>query len=255
MRPEIGAVMAVYPRLMRAILSAASACWIGGLRRGDCFPVTFHLRLDGLQRGLGHLGLGDGLVALAGGDGTLLEGLLEPLAVRPGEVEGGLLPGHVGEARLQRRPRPVGVLLYDGEVGRGVVQGRLEGRRIDLVERLAGLDLGAFRKEPLLDEAAHLGTDLGDQMGGGPSGQFRGDHQPLRLDRHDGDFGRSTLRGSACGCLPATAQDQEPGEHTPGNDSFCPVIILHATPLSFQILRPIVDRSFPNDDLARYAFN
>ena len=169
----------------------------GRLGRGNRLAIAFHLRLHGLERGLGHLGIGDGLVALAGRDGLFPEGRFEPLAVRPGKVEGGLLPGHVGATRLQRCPRPVGVLLRGGEIGSGIVQGCLKRRRIDLVERLSGLDLGAFGKGSLLDEAPHLRTHLGDEVGGGPAGQFCCYRQRPGLDRDNGHLRRPHLRRRA----------------------------------------------------------
>ena len=77
--------------------------------------------------------------------------------------------------------------------GLGIVQRRLIGSRIDLIEHLAGLDIGAFHKQAFLDDAAHLGTHFSDQIGRCPPGQFGRDYQPLRLHRHNGNFGSSAL--------------------------------------------------------------
>ena len=135
MRPEMGAVIGGVSQIDPGRLQRRLRLLDGRLGRGYRLPVALHLRLGCPQRGLGHVGLGHGLVALAGGDGAFLEGLLEPLAVRPGEIQGGLLPRDTGEARLQRGPRPVGILLHDGEVRRGIVERRLKGRGIDLIEQ------------------------------------------------------------------------------------------------------------------------
>ena len=93
----------------------------GRLGRLHRLPVAFHLRLGGPQRGVGHIDLGRGLVALHGGDGTGLEQVLVPLEVRLGEFQDGLMPLEAGDARVQRGPRPVGRLLRGGEVRGGIV--------------------------------------------------------------------------------------------------------------------------------------
>jgi len=108
MRPLIGALTWVYPRLIWAAFSAASACWMACLGCGYGLLVALHLRLGRAYRGLGHFGLGHGLVTLAGRNGVGLEQLLVAPAVRPGKLQGGLLLRNAGFARLQGGPRPVG---------------------------------------------------------------------------------------------------------------------------------------------------
>ena len=158
-------------------------------------PVALHLRLGGLERGLGHVDSRDGLVTLAGGDSLLLEQVLQPLAVCPGERHGRLLPGDACDARTHAGPRPVGRLLRGMDIGRRAVMRRLEGGRVDLVEYVAGLNVGTFREEPFLYEAADLGPDLCDQVAGSPPRQLRGQDDPLRLDRHDRYFRGRSWRG------------------------------------------------------------
>ena len=48
--------------------------------------------------------------------------------------------------------------------GPGIVERRLEGSGIDLVKRLAGLDIRTFRKQAFLYEAVDLGPDFGDAI-------------------------------------------------------------------------------------------
>ena len=79
----------------------------GCLGYSHCRPVALHLRLGGPQRGLGHIGVGHGLVALAGGDSSVLERILESPAVRPGKLQDGPLLRDASDARYQRGPRPV----------------------------------------------------------------------------------------------------------------------------------------------------
>ncbi len=143
----------------------------------------------------------------------------------------------------QQFPQASGLQSDRGQVGLGpaegglcIVEGRLIGGGIDLIEDLADFDIGAFLKQAFLNDAAHLWTQFSDHIGRRPPGQFRRDHQPLRLYRHDGDFGRSARwRSAFVGLLSATTQDQDRGEDTPGGDSFGPVIDLHATPLLCEI--------------------
>ncbi len=118
-------------------------------------------------------GVGHGLVALAGGDRAFRQEILESLPVRARVLEDGLLPHHAGAARRQGGPRPVGGLAGGGEVRRSIVVGGLQGRGIDLVQHLPGLDLRPFLEQAFLDDAAHLRTDLRHRVRGGPTRQTR----------------------------------------------------------------------------------
>jgi hypothetical protein len=101
----------------------------------------------------------------------------------------------------------------------GAVQGRLIGRRIDLVELLARLDLGALGEEPLADHAADLRADLGGAEGRGPARQFRGDGHGLLAEGHHGDRrGRWRRRGSLSTGFVAACHEEAPGEGSKGRD-------------------------------------
>ena len=61
------------------------------------------------------------------------------------------------------------------------------GRVVQLVQRLAGLDLAALAEQPLLDDPGYLWTDVGDQPGAGTARQVAGKRHGLRGQRDDGD--------------------------------------------------------------------
>jgi len=94
-----------------------------------------------------------------------------------------------------------------GKRGFRVFKGRLVQGGIDLKKRLAGFDFGAFRKEAFLDYAAHLGTDLGNQVRGRPPRQFGGHHHRLLFNRGISDFRRRRLAARIG--ITATAQKKK----------------------------------------------
>ena len=142
-----------------------------------------------------------------------------------------LLPADTGDACLQSSLRAGGVLLHGDAIRRGIVKRRLKGSRINLEEHLASLDIGAFNKPALLDDAAHLRTDFSNQIGGRPACQFGRDNQPLRFYGHDGDFRRGTLCvGTRFGLLFATPQNKQPCKNPHHGDSFNSVKNPHKTP-------------------------
>ena len=88
--------------------------------------------------------------------------------------------------RLRSDRRQVGLGLAQG--GHRILEHRLEGGGIDLVEHLAGRDFGAFRKQTPLDDPVHLGADFGDPVGGSATGQLHGQHDSLCSNGHGRDF-------------------------------------------------------------------
>jgi hypothetical protein len=102
------------------------------------------------------------------------------------------------EPREALGPRPGGreVRLGDGERRlRLVVRGPVGGG-VDLVQQAARLDVPALLEGPLLDDAVHLGADLGDQVGGGPAGQLGRQQDALGVDRHRGHVDGALRTGS-----------------------------------------------------------
>ena len=65
--------------------------------------------------------------------------------------------------RLQLERGQIGLGLAQRRLGR--VQGHLKGRRVNLVEQLSGLDVGAFPELPLFDNAVDLRADFRHQVG------------------------------------------------------------------------------------------
>jgi len=165
-------------------LDARLGLFDGRPSRGHRCPVATHLRLGHLQRGLGHIGIGYGPVAIGGGDGLVLEQILQPPAVNPGKVQCGLLPRYIRRARRQGRSCPVGGLPRDIEIRRRVVHRSLEQSRFDLIEHVAGFDVRSFREETLLHQAAHLRPDLSDQVSRCATRQLCSQHNPLGLNRY-----------------------------------------------------------------------
>jgi hypothetical protein len=78
-----------------------------------------------------------------------------------------------------------------------------------IAELLAGLDIGAFRKQAFLYETADLGPDLCDPEGSRAARQFSGQHDLLGSDRHRGHFRDSGtwlgLRRPVAACKQKTA--------------------------------------------------
>ena len=136
MRPAMGAVTRAYPRLIRDVSSAASACWMAASATATASRSLSTCASVEPERGLGHVGVGHGLVALAGGNRALRDEILEALPVRARVLEDGPLPHDAGAARRQGGPCPVGSPAGGGEVRRGIVVGGLERGGIDLVQHL-----------------------------------------------------------------------------------------------------------------------
>ena len=78
--------------------------------------------------------------------------------------------------------------LGTGPGGPGAFHGRNVGVRVNLVEGLALLDNGAFGKELLLQDAAHLGTNLGLAEGTDTAGELGREGDLLGDELEDGHF-------------------------------------------------------------------
>ncbi len=141
--------------------------------RRDGLAVAFDLRFSALKGCLGHVRTCDRIVTIRGGDGLGLEEVLHPLAVDLRQVQCRLLPPYTGLARLDGGAVPVRGPLGHVKIRLGIGQRSLEGRRVDLVEHLAGLYDGPFGEEALLDNAIHLRPDLRDEIGACASRQAR----------------------------------------------------------------------------------
>jgi len=110
------------------------------------------------------------------------------------------------ELRLGIGHRPFGMLKCRD---RRVV-GRLQGRRVDLVEDIARLDLAALDKVAFLDDAADPRAHFGDQIGAGPPRQFGGDGRRLRAQRLRVHFQlRRWRRRALSRCLLLAARQQQ----------------------------------------------
>jgi hypothetical protein len=114
----------------------------------------------------------------------------------------------------------------------GGVEGHLEGRRIDLVEQLAGLDVRALCKQAFLDDSVDLGPDLGDPIGRGAAGQLGGQFDPLRGDGHRGHLGHPGRRGRLSVFGLAAAKQQQAGEKHGGNGR-CGSVAIESYPHRF----------------------
>ena len=110
----------------------------------------------------------------------------------------GLADGLGGDQRLVARQRGLGLrevgfglgLGGGGAVERGAVR-----RGVQLVERLAGLDLGAFGEQALLDDAGDAGPHLRGAPGFEAARQLGADRDRLRLRGDHADGGRRRLAG------------------------------------------------------------
>ncbi len=74
--------------------------------------------------------------------------------------------------------------------------GRLQRGRVELVEHWPALTCGAFGEQPLLEDAADLRPDLGDDGGRGAARQLGAQRQRLVLERDGADF--PFRRGGPC---------------------------------------------------------
>ena len=110
--------------------------------------------------------------------------------------------------RLQRRGNGIVVVLFADRIGfgqglvalrerpsrsfgrHGAVVSGFVGRRIDLIQLLARLDLAALNEQPLQDDAVHLRSHVGRAQGVCSSGQLSRDWHRLGLHGDDGDFRR-----------------------------------------------------------------
>ncbi|OQA53934.1 MAG: hypothetical protein BWY42_01770 [Candidatus Omnitrophica bacterium ADurb.Bin277] len=61
------------------------------------------------------------------------------------------------------------------------IKRRLERSRVNLIKNLSGLHIRPFRKQPLLDDTVHLGTNFSYQKSAGTPRQFIGDGHFFRL--------------------------------------------------------------------------
>jgi hypothetical protein len=91
----------------------------------------------------------------------------------------------------------VGLGLGQRSLGR--VVGCLVGGGIDLVQRDAGLDVGAFDKQAFLNQATDLRAHFGHLISGGAARQFGGDLQRLRRHFKNAHFRHLRLRCSGRG--------------------------------------------------------
>ncbi len=144
MRPEIGAVMAVYPRLMRTVLSAASACWMVASAAAIAFRSLSTCASAACRA----------VPATSASVTAWSRWLAETaLSLKASSNRSPLVRARSRVARCRvtlarlacsaARARSA-FFCVTTKIGRGVVHGCLEGGRIDLVERLAGLDLGSL---------------------------------------------------------------------------------------------------------------
>jgi hypothetical protein len=153
------------------------------------------------QGGLGglHGGHGDAVVGAGGVVFALADGLLGQQALEAGGFALGLLDAGLGL----------------GELGPGLGDGGLEGRPVDLVERLAGLHRRAFVEHALLEDAADAGADLDFTGAFGLGDGFDAglDAGRLHLEGGDGQRRHRAARGPAGGCsLPEQAASRRVAE-------------------------------------------
>ena len=94
-------------------------------------------------------------------------------------------------------PRPdrrqIGLRLAKGGLGR--IMRHLKGSGIDLVQELAGFDIGALPELALLYDAIDLRPDFRDQVGRGTARQLGGQLDLPRLNGHRGHFRDRRRRG------------------------------------------------------------
>ncbi|MCW0425801.1 hypothetical protein NB713_003744 [Xanthomonas sacchari] len=110
-----------------------------------------------------------------------------------GVVQVGL--GHVGLRRQAARAGGGGLGVGVGGFGRGQLalrrgQGRTQRRRVDLEQRLAFLDVGAFGVQALFQHAGHAGAHVGAAERGQAADQFALKRHGLRLRLQHAHFRR-----------------------------------------------------------------
>jgi len=152
-RPLIGALIRVYPRLIRAVLQCRFRLLDGRLGGGYRFPVVLHLCFGSPKGGPRPLRPRDmawsrwlAEVALPLNSSSARQRLVRARS----RVD--RCPCDAGNARLQNGPRPVGARARDSEIRRCIVVCRLKRSRIDLIEHLAGLNFRAFIEQPVLND-------------------------------------------------------------------------------------------------------
>ena len=120
---------------------------------------------------------------------------------------------------LHLRPDGRHVCLGPGKAGlRAGVGGLVQGR-VDLVEHVARLDIGAFGKQALLDDAAHLGPHFGDETGRGAARQLLREDDRRRLHDRYGHFRGTGMKWTAApGSLSACSQSKETDKKCRGNN-------------------------------------
>ena len=199
--------------------------------------------LGGDERALGHLGLAD-----AAGDGGLDIGVgeVDAGAVHRcpgrGDLGLGLLPGGLGldlvlvADRLAVHQLAVAFGLEPGRILRGLgpgqggaggVKGGLVHGRIDLVEQLAGLDLGALLEMTLEDDAAHLRPHFGDAEGRGAAGQLLAQADALGREGNHLHLGRAAGRGAGLLVPAPAAGQQQAGQEECQEDGDCCFLCVH----------------------------
>ncbi len=107
--------------------------------------------------------------------------------------------------------------LGSGQSCLGAVHHGLVNGRIYLVEQLTGSYLTAFRKQPLLDNAVHLGPNFSNPESRSPSGQFHRTFDQLRLDGDHIDLDRHRCALHLRLLLLAAAKEQTCKHHNRGH--------------------------------------
>ena len=105
--------------------------------------------------------------------------------------------------RLRRGLGQVGLRLAECCLGAG--KRRLVGRRIDLVQHLAGLDFAAFCEQALEHHAVDAGAHLGHADRFHPAGQLGLERDGREPDRDDADFRRRAIAAPRRGGIFAAA--------------------------------------------------
>ena len=119
------------------------------------------------------------------------------------------------------RPRPKGrqIGLSPAQGGLGIVERRLKGGGIDLIELLTGLDIGTFREQAFLNEPVDLGPDFRNPKRGRPSRQFGGDRNAFWFHDNHSHFGGIALwRSTRALLFSATGQRQTDDENSSDDD-------------------------------------
>ena len=128
---------------------------------------------------------------------------------------------------LQARGSHVG--FGSGEIGLRAVEIGLIGGGIDLIEDIPGLDVRAFLKETLLDDAAHLRTHFSDLETRRAAGKFRRIQHLLRGHDLHGHFHGGNRRGLGPRLFVLAAHEGQAAEK-PGQQSHTGRAAVHASP-------------------------